>query len=104
MFDLSHLPGISLSFGISRRNCPLWSGGRSNRERRKCDQHTELGRLISLHTGQAKMVLKLYKVNKREIVPLLPVQCHFRIGGLFLNGFLHKNLAESDWSCSEFVD
>lgn len=62
------------------------------------------GRFISLHIGQAKMVLKLYKVNKREIVSLLSVQCHFRIGGLFLNGFLHKNLAESDWSCSEFVD
>lgn len=58
-------------------------GGRGNREGRKSDQHTEFGRLVRLHVGQGKMVSKLYKVNKREIVPLLPAQCHFRIGGIF---------------------
>lgn len=73
MFDLFHLPGTSFSFGISRREPSIMVGGRGSREKRESDQHTELGRLTDLCTGQGKMVSKLYKVNKRKIIPLVTV-------------------------------
>lgn len=71
MFDLFHLPDTSL-LGYPGENRPLWSG-EGEVGKRESDQHTELGRLTDLHTGQGKMVSKLYKVNKRKIVPLVTV-------------------------------
>lgn len=82
MFNLSHLPGTSLSFGISRREQSI-TVREKGQQGSESDQPTELGRLVGLHTGQEKMVSKLYEVNVRKIVLLLPVQCHFRIGDLF---------------------
>lgn len=80
---------IFLFWDIQGRSVHYNQGGRGRRERRNSDQLAEIGRLMDLHTGQGKMMSKLYKVNKRSHFKAWGVML-FRIRSIFQNCFLHR--------------
>lgn len=70
-FDLSHLPGTSLSFGISRRELPL-------EERTR--HEPEPGCLWACAEGKKEMVseLQVYKLKAALLKMVLVTEMHFQ--------------------------
>lgn len=88
--------------GYPGGNCPLQSGGRAKTERRVASTESLGGYRVEYTAGGNDV--KIFRWARPKIVLLLPVQCYFRIGSIFWNNFLHKNIAQFDFSCSKFVD